>query len=155
MNRSAAVVETRAAAHRMIRECCVWRFAPCRAPFPVDRLQTQIRPTCTSPILFLLALILSVVGANAQPANAPDPLVTLMRSQPPIITTAPTQVTAVFDPPVVRVGEEATYRVTMDALLVSIEWPEKFPVTNGLHLRRNAQGQTLVTRRGPATVERV
>jgi hypothetical protein len=65
-----------------------------------------------------------------------------MRAQPQIVTAAPTQVVAVFDPPFVQAGEEATYRVTVDALLGSIEWPEQFPVADGLKLRASAQGQT-------------
>ncbi len=93
-------------------------------------------------LLFLAALVLGKVNSNAQPATGPDPLVTLMQSQPPILTAAPTRVTAGFDPPLVHVGEEATYRVTIDALLVSIEWPENSPTADGLLLRRSAQGQT-------------
>ena len=41
----------------------------------------------------------------------------------------------------VRVGEEATYRITLDALLDSISLPEKLPVPNGLILRPSARGQ--------------
>ena len=77
----------------------------------------------------------------AQNTNAADPLMVLMQSQPPIMTQAPKRATAVFDPPVVRVGEEATYRITVDALLDSISWPEKLPVPAGLLLRPGARGQ--------------
>ncbi|MBI3850686.1 MAG: BatD family protein [Verrucomicrobia bacterium] len=80
--------------------------------------------------------------AGAQLSNAPDPLITLMQSQPPIITAAPTQVVARFDPPLVRVGEEATYRVALDALLDSIDWPDKTPASGGLQLHPSARGQT-------------
>lgn len=78
---------------------------------------------------------------RAQPANAPDPLMVLMQSQPQMITTAPKQAVAVFDPPVVRVGEEAIYRITLDALQDSISLPEQMPVPRGLNLRPSARGQ--------------
>jgi hypothetical protein len=121
---------------------CGWVRDHSRAPFSVGSVQATIRAVCILSVCFLMALVLSLGRANAQPKNVIDPLVTLMRSQPPIITSAPAQVGAVFDPPVVRVGEEATFRVTMDALLVSIEWPGEFPAVDGLHLSRSAQGQT-------------
>ncbi len=65
----------------------------------------------------------------------------LMQSQPSIVTQAPKQAVAVFDPPVVRVGEEATYRITVNALLDSISLPEKLPVPSGLILRPSASAQ--------------
>ncbi len=65
----------------------------------------------------------------------------LMQSQPSIVTQAPKQAVAVFDPPVVRVGEEATYRITLNALLDSISLPEKLPVPTGLVLRPSASAQ--------------
>jgi oxygen tolerance protein BatD len=142
MKRSAAVYEVLAAALSNHPVDCGWVCDHGRAPFPSRSLQTQVLTVCTSSVRFLMALVLSVVSANAQPKNAPDPLVTLMRSQPQIVTAAPTQVVAVFDPPLVRVGEEATYRVMVDALLGAIEWPEKFPAADGLHLRPSARGQT-------------
>jgi len=89
----------------------------------------------------LLALAFAPALLAAQPTNAPDPLIVLMQSQPPIITTTPKQALAVFDPPVVRVGEETTYRVTVDAMLDSISWPEKWPVPGGLTPHPSARGQ--------------
>jgi len=93
-------------------------------------------------LMLLVSVVLGVVNASAQPANGTDPLMSLMRSQPPILTAAPKQVTAAFDPPVIGVGEEATYRVKVDALLASVELPEKSPAGDGLQLRLSAQGQT-------------
>lgn len=93
--------------------------------------------------LALMAWSLAPMMAAAQPTNAPDPLMVLMQSQPPMITEAPKQALAVFDPPVVRVGEEATYRITVDALLDSISWPEKLPGPGGLILRPSARGQII------------
>ena len=91
--------------------------------------------------LSLMALYFAPLTATTQPTNTPDPLMVLMQSQPPIITEAPKHAMVMFDPPVVRVGEEATYRITVDALLDSISWPEKLPVPGGLILRPSARGQ--------------
>lgn len=142
MNQSAAFCEATAVALPICLAGCGWVGDRCRDPFPFRNLHAQVLTVCTSSMRFLTALVLSVVSANAQPASGPDPLVTLMRTQPQIVTAAPTQMVAVFDPPFVRVGEEATYRVTVDALLGAIEWPKKFPVADGLKLRASAQGQT-------------
>ena len=84
---------------------------------------------------------LAPLSATAQPANAQDPLMVLMQSQPSIVTQAPKQAVAVFDPPVVRVGEETTYRITLNALLDSISLPEKLPAPSGLMLRPSASAQ--------------
>jgi hypothetical protein len=91
--------------------------------------------------LALMALFFAPRTSTAQLTNAPDPLMVLMQSQPPIITVAPKHAMAVFDPPVVRVGEEATYRIILDSLLDAIDWPQKLPVPSGLTLRPSARGQ--------------
>lgn len=100
---------------------------------------------CLLPSAFLIGLTLAFFPrtANAQLTNVTDPLMVLMQSQPPMITATPKQSLAVFDPPVVRVGEEATYRVTVDALSDSINWPDKLPAPSGLLLRPSARGQIL------------
>jgi hypothetical protein len=67
----------------------------------------------------------------------------LMISQPQInISSAPTAI-ASFDPPVVRPGERAFYRVVFNALEESIEWPGKLTVPPQLDLRPGAHGQIL------------
>ncbi len=105
-------------------------------------------PAATSAVYLLpFALLLgwaltgSPLTVAAQSANTTDPLMVLMQSQPPIITAPPKQALAAFDPPIVHVGEEATYRITLDALLDSITWPEQLPTPNGLSLRPSARGQ--------------
>lgn len=68
---------------------------------------------------------------------------TLMMSQPRIDTTSPTRVSASFDPPTVRPGEQAIYRVTFNALEESIDWPEKIPSPSVLQTHPGAHGQML------------
>ncbi|HEY5912692.1 MAG TPA: BatD family protein [Verrucomicrobiae bacterium] len=67
----------------------------------------------------------------------------LMLSQPRINVDAPIMPTAVFDPPVVRPGDRATYRVVLNALETSIEWPEKPPGSGNLNLTPGGRGQLL------------
>ena len=66
----------------------------------------------------------------AQPTSPPpamDPLMTLMLSQPRLDVTGPVTAGAAFEPPVVRPGEQSTYRVVFNALDDSIVWPERMP----------------------------
>src|ERR1019366_5859085 len=81
----------------------------------------------------------------AQPTSAPprDPLMSLMTSQPQIYISPAPQATASFDPPVVRPGEQAFYRVVFDALEDCIEWPGKVAVPAQLEIRPGAHGQIL------------
>jgi hypothetical protein len=85
---------------------------------------------------------LSAAAAQAPPA-AQDPLITLMLSQPKIDITSPAAATAAFDPPVVRPGERAVYRVTFNALEESVDWPAEPPAAPGLEMRAGAHGQIL------------
>jgi hypothetical protein len=67
----------------------------------------------------------------------------LMISQPQInISSAPTAITS-FDPPVVRPGLWACYRVVINALEESIEWPGKLTAPPQLEMRPGAHGQFL------------
>ena len=90
-------------------------------------------------------LILLASSTFAQPSNPPprDPLMSLMISQPRLYLPPVTQATAVFDPPVVRPGEQAVFRVTFNALQDSIEWPEQLPAPPQLQLSPGARGQLL------------
>ena len=58
------------------------------------------------------------------------------------IAATPTA-TAAFDPPVVRPGEQAFYRVMFNALEESIEWPGKITAPPQLEIRPGAHGQIL------------
>lgn len=85
--------------------------------------------------------------ARTQPAPAPppmDPLLQLMMTQPSIEVTSNIQVSASFDPPTVRPGEKSIYRVTLNALTDSVEWPEKLPAPAELGMRFSARGQILI-----------
>src|SRR6185369_12514082 len=48
-----------------------------------------------------------------------------------------------FDPPVIKPGQQSTYRVMMNALETAIEWPEKIPAPQQLSCRAGAHGQIL------------
>ncbi|HWQ90890.1 MAG TPA: BatD family protein, partial [Clostridia bacterium] len=96
--------------------------------------------------MLLAATLLSLQPAWAQPTSAPpaqDPLMMLMLSQPRIEVDGPVTATAVFDPPVVRPGDTAVYRVVLNALEASIEWPGEIPAEEALHLRAGGRGQIL------------
>ncbi|HEU5070441.1 MAG TPA: hypothetical protein VFV96_08520 [Verrucomicrobiae bacterium] len=99
------------------------------------------------PALTRFAGLLLVVGwsatspAQTAPPPAPDPAVALLTSQPQIDTTSPVEATAEFDPPVIRPGGTATYRVTFNALQDSIKWPEDVIAPDALTLRASARGQ--------------
>jgi hypothetical protein len=100
-------------------------------------------------VFFFWACLCAASLAIAQPQPPPqppqlDPLLQLMVTQPSIEVASNIQVTAVFDPPMVRPGEKAIYRVTFNALTDSILWPEKIAVPPQLQMRFSARGQTLV-----------
>jgi len=67
----------------------------------------------------------------------------LMVSQPNIDIPAVTKVTAAFDPPVVRPGEQASLRIALNALEESVEWPTNLAGPPQLEIRPGAHGQIL------------
>ena len=67
----------------------------------------------------------------------------LMLSQPKIDVESPVNPSSIFDPPVVKPGEEAIYRVTFNALEESIEWPSSLPIPAGVQLQPGGHGQML------------
>ncbi|HTL55839.1 MAG TPA: BatD family protein [Candidatus Limnocylindrales bacterium] len=67
----------------------------------------------------------------------------LMLSQPRIDVESPVVPTAVFDPPVVRPGALAIYRLTFNALEESIDLPIEMPAPTGAKLRPGGHGQML------------
>lgn len=103
----------------------------------------------------LLAAASSAFGATAMQTNGTpplsDPLMALMLSQPPIDVTSPVQPVSGFDPPVVRPGEDSTYRVTFNALAESIEWPNQINGLDNLRPRPGGRGQILAL--GPNTLQ--
>jgi hypothetical protein len=91
----------------------------------------------------LLVFVTSVVNGKAQPAQQLDPLLQIMISQPSIDVTSNVQITATFDPPIVRPGEKAIYRVNINALGDSVDWPAQIASPPELNLRLSTRGQTL------------
>ena len=97
-------------------------------------------------ILLLLVLAWRQGGfGRAQTMVNPtaDQLMQIMRSQPGVDIAAPVTATASFDPPQVRPGEKAVYRVTFNATAVSVNLPEKIPAPAGLKIKLNCSGQTM------------
>jgi hypothetical protein len=66
-----------------------------------------------------------------------------MVSQPKIAIPAVTKVTAAFDPPVVRPGEQSFLRVALNALEESVEWPTNLAGPPQLEIRAGAHEQML------------
>jgi hypothetical protein len=98
-------------------------------------------------LVFLWSLDLGVwsFSAHAQSA-APipqDPLISLMQAQPRIEINGPVNPSAAFDPPAVRPGEKAIYRVSFNALEESIEMPKEITASKELSLQAGAHGQIL------------
>ncbi|HOX55955.1 MAG TPA: BatD family protein [Candidatus Paceibacterota bacterium] len=92
-------------------------------------------------LLLATTLCLSAQPPPAAPAR--DPLMSLMISQPKLTIPAVTRAAAVFDPPIVRPGEEAFLRVMFNALEESIEWPAQITAPPQLELRPGARSQVL------------
>lgn len=67
----------------------------------------------------------------------------LLMSQPRIDFSAPILPVAVFDPPVIGPGQESVYRVNINALEASIDWPPKLTAPPQLALRPGGRGQLL------------
>lgn len=95
--------------------------------------------------LALLLVFASGLSLQAQaPAAQPqDPYMSLMMSQPKFELATQVTATASFDPPVVRPGEQAIYRVTINALEQLIEWPEAIAAPPKLEMHPGAHGQIL------------
>ncbi len=96
--------------------------------------------------MLVLGAFLSLLPAQTiaqSPAPQPDPLMQLMLTQPSIEVSTNVEVVAVFDPPVVGVGEKSTYRVTINAISDSIKWPDDIYAPGELTLKQSARGQML------------
>ena len=95
-------------------------------------------------VLLALAATVPVLVHSAPPPPMSDPLMSLMLSQPSIDVSSPVVATASFEPPSVRPGEDATYRVTFNALEQSVDWPDKLATPPQLKTKAGAHGQILV-----------
>lgn len=85
----------------------------------------------------------TIVRGQSPTTPQPDPLLQLMLTQPSIDISTNVEVRAVFDPPVIGLGEKATYRVSINAVSDSIKWPEDIYAPMELALKQSARGQIL------------
>ena len=100
-------------------------------------------------LVLSLALGSSAMTAGGQPnAATGDALMQLMQSQPPADVSSPVVVKTEFDPPIVTVGEKSIYRVTLNAMEVSVKWPQQLPLPEGLKMSLAARGQILPVSEG-------
>lgn len=65
----------------------------------------------------------------------------MLSPQPNIDTTIPVVATAEFDPPVIRPDGTSTYRVSFNALMASVEWPEDVIAPAQLELTPGARAE--------------
>ena len=106
-----------------------------------------MRRAHTSAHLACLALLCSSIAiclAQTPPPFQPDPTVQLLQSQPQVDTASPVVAAATFDPPVVRPGGTSTYRVTFNAMMDSVQWPEDLVAPKQLELQPGGRGQLLL-----------
>ena len=78
-----------------------------------------------------------------QPQPQPNPLMQLMLSQPPIDVASVVTATASFDPPAVRPGQKAIYRISLNAIASNVRLPGRIPGPAELEFKLSAQGQIL------------
>jgi hypothetical protein len=126
--------------------CC---GSPSRAP--KGRRVINLRAGLALLVFASLSFVRVTECAAAQPASQQlplDPLLQLMITQPSIEVTTNLQVSASFDPPTVRPGEKSLYRVTVNALTDSVEWPTQLAFPPSLEARLSARGQILIPSEG-------
>jgi hypothetical protein len=101
------------------------------------------RPTRKFVILLAFFAVSTLFAQPASPPPAQDPLLSLMLSQPKIDVESPVNPSVMFDPPVVKPGERAIYRLSFNALEESVELPTTLPVTPKVEIEPGGHGQTL------------
>lgn len=102
-------------------------------------------------LFWLLAGLRAFAQTNPAAAPPQDPLMQLMLSQPAIEISTNVEILAAFDPPVIGVGEPATYRVTINAISDSIKWPEDIYAPLELNLKQSARGQVFQSAKNQLT----
>ncbi len=92
---------------------------------------------------FLLALAPFLLRAQLPQQLPPGAAALIMQPQPMVDVSQSQNIsaTATFDPPVVRVGEKAFYRVTVEATQNSIEWPDEISAPPELKFGVSVRGQ--------------
>ena len=81
--------------------------------------------------------------AAARRSPPVDPYMSLLMSQPKTEIASNVVAVASFDPPLVRAGQVAVYRVSFNALEESIVWPEKLDALKELGFRAGGRGQIM------------
>lgn len=104
---------------------------------------TNARPVAAPAARRTNVVSAAAVAPGTASDPAVDPLVALMIAQPAIDTTSPVTATAEFDPPVVGVGQVAVYRVMMNALQESVDWPAVPALPPGLEFQAGGRGTLL------------
>lgn len=99
--------------------------------------------SCLLAGLLIVIGLVSIASAQAPSPQPPDPLLSLLMSQPRIALNAPVVAESGWDPPAVRPGQAAVYRLTLNALEDSIELPDPMPSPSGVAMRPGAHGQIL------------
>src|SRR5581483_3476521 len=116
------------------------------------RISAFFRPSAFG-FRILLLLIGPNLGWSQSPPASQDPMMQLILSQPKIDVDSAVVPVSSFDPPIIRPGEEATFRVTLNALETAIDWPDKIPAPETLSCRAGARGQIL-SMSGPLLIPR-
>ena len=94
-------------------------------------------------IIWPLAFAPLWLPAQTPPVIPPGGLIQLQVQQPVAEMMSSATATAVFDPPVVHIGEKSFYRVNLDSPEASIQWPGKIPLPAELSKGRNTHGQIM------------
>jgi hypothetical protein len=102
-------------------------------------------PRLLWPVVFAFLLLQETGSLRAQGTSAAmqDPMMQLMLAQPKIDVDSPVVPLTSFDPPAVKPGEEAIYRVTLNALETAIDWPSTIPIPAQVQWRAGAHAQIL------------
>lgn len=106
-------------------------------------MSIRFNSTVALAMLCVAAAITPAWAQTPAPPQQPNPLMQLMLSQPPIDVSSPVQVEATFDPPAVRPGQKAVYRITLNAIAANVRLPGQIPAPPQLEFRSSAQGQIL------------
>jgi hypothetical protein len=97
------------------------------------------------PLSFISLLMLAPFLLRAQlPQQLPPGAAAQLMTPQALVDVSPSEnvsASAVFDPPVVRVGEKTFYRVTIEATQNSIEWPDDISAPKELKFGPNVRGQ--------------
>lgn len=101
-------------------------------------LTTSGQPTPVRPARGLTATVQLTTNTPAR-----DPLASLMVPQPPVDTTSPIVPVVEFEPAVITNGQSAVYRVVLNVMESSIDWPDRIPAPPGCSVRPGAFGQRL------------